>query len=89
MIDVLSKKNLVTEKQTSEIQEKMVRVTLAERKMEEVEDKYVRDIRKIFSHYCISLSNVVMEASKLKKLYQRLTNVKITNNKIQVILRLT
>ena len=86
-IDILQRENIVTEKKTKELNEKMMNVALVERKMDDIEGTYVKYIRKIFSHYCISLSNLVIEANHLKNVYKKLGEVKISPKKIQVILK--
>jgi hypothetical protein len=70
-----------------EIAEKMMDVALVEKKMVEINTQYVKQIRKIFSHYCISLSNVVAEATKLKKFHTKIKADKhrMSEKKIQLI----
>lgn len=87
-ISDLKEKNRLNEKTTFKMNQNLADLHLVERKMGNLETHYLKSIRKIFSHYCISLSRIVIEASKIKKLYERLTTVKLTSKKVQVILGL-
>lgn len=86
MIGILERKHSVTSKKQAEIKEKMLEVNLFEKNLTDLNTHYVRSIRKIFSHYCISLSNLIVESEKIKKLHQSLNNNKISFKKIQIII---